>query len=89
VRCDVLRRTITKTITITKKKEEKWNTITNTSHMARWNRAPGRCGDRRKKRERRAISEKGEDMSVEELLTWAVVSIVLVMIIESVRKDED
>ena len=38
------------------KKEEKWNTITNTSHMARWNRVPGRCGDRRRKRERRAIS---------------------------------
>lgn len=28
------------------------------SHMVRWNRVPGRCGDRRRKRERRAISEK-------------------------------
>ena len=41
-----------------KKEEKKWNSITNTSHMARWKSAPGRCGGRRKKRERRVISEK-------------------------------
>ena len=73
----------------------------NTSHMARWNRAHGRCGDRRRKRERRAISEEDppqpslggrgakleEDMSLDVLLTSAVLCIALVLIWASL-KDE-
>ena len=88
--------------------------------MARWNRAHGRCGDRRKKGERRAISrtENGKrktihpsvalrhlpclrggkdgrglknkqekDMSLDVLLTSAVLCIALVLIWASL-KDE-